>query len=59
MKTFTFNEKELEIIELALQCLATTVDGKNDISVPMVEALSKRVREHTEEMFASVHSQGG
>ena len=59
MKTFTFDEKELEIIQLALQCLVTTVDGKNDIIIPMAEALSKRVREYTEEMFASVHSQGG
>ena len=59
MKTFTFNEKEVEILQLALEALIKTLDGKNDASFTITTSLAKRLREYTEEAFASVHSQGG
>jgi len=59
MKTFIYNEKEAEILQLALEVLINTLDGKNDGSITIAKSLDKRLREYTEEMFASVHSQGG
>ena len=59
MKTFVFDEKEVEIIQSALKVFINTLDGKIDTSASMVEALSKRLKEYSEEAFASVHSQGG
>ena len=59
MKTFNFNEKEVEILQLALEVLMNTLDGKNDASVTIAKSLEKRLREYSEEAFASVHSQGG
>jgi hypothetical protein len=59
MKTFIFNEKEAEIIQLALEVLIKTLDSKNDVSITITKSLAKRLREYSEETFASVHSQGG
>jgi len=59
MKTFILNEKEAEILQLALEVLMNTLDGKNDGSVTIAKSLDKRLKEYSEEMFASVHSQGG
>jgi len=59
MKTFIFNEKEVELLQLALETLIKTLDSKNDVSFTITTSLAKRLREYTEETFASVHSQGG
>jgi len=59
MKTFTFNEKEVEIVQLALEVLKKALDGKNDVSFTIATSLAERLREYVEEAFASVHSQGG
>jgi hypothetical protein len=59
MKTFNINEREVEILQLALEVLMNTLDGKNDGSITIAKSLDKRLREYSEEMFASVHSQGG
>jgi hypothetical protein len=58
-KCFVLDEKEVEIVQVALKVLINTLDGKNDISVSTVKALDKRLWEYSEEAFASVHSQGG
>jgi hypothetical protein len=57
--TFTFNEKEAGILQLALEVFIKTLDGKNDASFTITESLAKRLRDYVEEAFASVHSQGG
>ena len=59
MKTFNFAEKEVEIIQLALNHLTKTLDGKDEAYTSLVESLTKRLREQAEEIFAAVHSQGG
>ena len=59
MKTFIFNEKEAEIIQLALEVLINTLDSKNDACITITRSLVKRLKEYSEETFASVHSQGG
>jgi hypothetical protein len=59
MKTFIFNEKEIEIIQLALEVLLNTLDSKKDASITITKSLAKRLKEYSEEAFASVHSQGG
>jgi hypothetical protein len=59
MKTFIFNDREAEILQLALEVFINTLDGKNDASFTITESLAKRLREYSEEAFASVHSQGG
>jgi len=60
MKTFIFNEKEAEIIQLALEVLINTLDSKNDDAyITITRSLAKRLKEYSEETFASVHSQGG
>jgi hypothetical protein len=62
---FFNNEKEVQINRFALQNLVKILEGKSDITVPsdiavqMVEALDKRIEDKAEEIFASVHSQGG
>ncbi|GMO31876.1 MAG: hypothetical protein Ta2B_12880 [Termitinemataceae bacterium] len=55
----TFNEKEVEIIKLALKVLINTLDGKNDASASILDACDARFRGYAEELFASIHSQGG
>jgi len=59
MKAFNLSEKEAKILQLALEVLINTLDGKNDGSASIAKSLDKKLREYTEEMFASVHSQGG
>jgi len=59
MKTFDFNEKEIEMLQLALKVLIDNLDKNNDASITIANALSRRFREYSEELFASVHSQGG
>jgi len=59
MKTLVFNEKEIEILQLALNVFIDKLDKNNESSVTIVNALSKRLCEYSEELFASVHSQGG
>jgi hypothetical protein len=59
MKTLTFNDKEVEILQLALETLINALDGKNDAYITITKSLAKRLREYSEETFASVHSQGG
>jgi len=59
MKTLVFNEKEIEILQLALKVFINTLDKNNNASITIVNDLSKRFREYSEELFASVHSQGG
>jgi hypothetical protein len=59
MKTFVFDEKGVEILQLALEVLINILNGKNDASASIVKACDERLREHAEELFASIHSQGG
>jgi hypothetical protein len=59
MKTFVFDEKKVEIIQLALKVLIDTLDGKDVTSASLREDLAKRLQEYSEELFASAHSQGG
>jgi len=59
MKTFVFNEKEIDVLQLALNVLIDKLDKNDDGSITIINTLSKRLREYSEEQFASVHSQGG
>jgi len=59
METLVFNDKEIEIIQLALKVFIDTIDKNNEAYKTIVDALSKRLCEYSEEQFASVHSQGG
>jgi len=59
MKTLVFNDREIEIIQLALNVFINKLDKNNDDYLIIANALSKRLREYSEELFASVHSQGG
>jgi hypothetical protein len=58
MKTLVLTERQVELIQLALEVLITTTKGEN-ISASAVDGLAKRLQEYAEELFASVHSQGG
>jgi len=57
-KTITFNEKQIELIQLALEVFINTIDGKND-NFQMANGIRKILQEYSKEAFASVHSQGG
>jgi len=59
MKTLVFNENEIEILQLALKGFIDKLDKNNEAYVAIVGAMSRRLREYSEELFASVHSQGG
>lgn len=59
MKTLSFNKNEIEILQLALKVFIDTIDKNNEAYKTIVDALSKILREYSEEQFASVHSQGG
>jgi len=59
MKTFVLNEREVEIIQLALKFFIEQTGKNNDANKILVDVLSKRLQEYSEELFASVHSQGG
>jgi hypothetical protein len=59
MKTLALTEKQVEVVRLALQTLINALDGKNDLSPLLMESLAKLLREYSEELFASAHSQGG
>jgi hypothetical protein len=59
MATFTFDEKKVRVIQLALENLIRILDGESDISPQMRETISKITKEEMAELFASIHSQGG
>jgi hypothetical protein len=59
VKTFSFTEKQLGVIQLGLDALIDMIDGKNDASIPKDGDSRKILRGYVEELFASVHSQGG
>jgi len=56
--TISFDAKQAKVIHLALEVLINTLDGKND-ALPIEKKIIGILREYSEELFASVHSQGG
>jgi ATP-dependent Clp protease adapter protein ClpS len=57
-RTLVLTEKQVEVVQLALKVLIDTLDNK-DISVSIAKSLTRTFQEYAEEVFASVHSQGG
>jgi hypothetical protein len=57
-KNLSFNDKQIALIQLALEVFIDMLAGKS-APVPTNEALRKMAREYAEELFASVHAQGG
>jgi threonine synthase len=58
-KTFSFDKKQLRILELALEVFINMLNGKNDTLAFKDAALEKIVQKCAEELFADIHSQGG
>jgi hypothetical protein len=58
-KTLTVTERQLAVIQVAVEAFRDTVDGKNNVPVPTNWALGKLVRECADEIIAALHSQGG